>query len=79
MLVNILMHHLQVEEIARNKDKKFKPSKKGHVVEAKPKGHFTSNKREFKKFAKGNKKLVERPKNRLYCYVCEKPRHLDKA
>lgn len=31
--LHILMHHLQVEELAMNKEKKTDPTKKAHVVE----------------------------------------------
>lgn len=40
MECNTLMPHLRVEELARNKDKKPEPTKKEHMVEAKPNGRF---------------------------------------
>lgn len=70
MPLNILMHHLCVKELARNKKKKPKPSEKVHVVEEKPKGHFTPNKREFKKPAKSKKKTPKRSKNFFILLLC---------
>lgn len=50
---DILMHHLKVKELSRNKEKKIEQSGKEIVKEAKPKGRFTPNKREFKSSIKG--------------------------
>lgn len=54
--LDILIHHLRVEGLSIKKEKKTKTFEKDYVIEAKPKGQFTPNKREFKKSAKGKKK-----------------------
>lgn len=64
MPLNILMHHLRVEELTRNKEKKIEPFEKAHVLEVKPNSRFTPNKREFKKSAIDKKKPFERAKRK---------------
>lgn len=70
MKLDILMHLLWVEELARNKDKKPEPIEKTHVVEVKPKGHFVPYKKEFNKPIKDKNKPVEKPYNKFCCYNC---------
>lgn len=80
MDLDILMHHLHVKELARNKGKKLEPTKKAHVVETKPKSRFSHKRKEFKKFDKDKKnpyeKCYESTKTRMNFYVYGKIGHL---